>query len=45
MDYLGQYGGPVRGPLVGLTQREIEELKAMLVRAGLPREDERGMRS
>jgi 4-hydroxy-2-oxoglutarate aldolase len=45
MDLLGRYGGPVRGPLVGLTQREIEELTATLVRAGLPREDERGVRS
>jgi hypothetical protein len=45
MDLLGRYGGPVRGPLVDLIQREIAELEAMLVRAGLTREDERGMRS
>lgn len=45
MDLLGRYGGPVRGPLVGLSQREIAELSAILDRAGLAREDERGMRS
>ncbi|MDD5264625.1 MAG: dihydrodipicolinate synthase family protein [Candidatus Bipolaricaulis sp.] len=45
MDLLGRYGGPVRGPLVDLTEREIAELEAMLDRAGLTREEERGLRS
>ncbi len=45
MDLLGRYGGPVRGPLVALTSCEIAELSEILERAGLSREDERGMRS
>ncbi|MEN6369860.1 MAG: dihydrodipicolinate synthase family protein [Thermotogota bacterium] len=45
MDLLGRYGGPVRGPLVALTQREVVELSTILEHAGLTQEDERGMQS
>ncbi|MCX6094934.1 MAG: dihydrodipicolinate synthase family protein [Candidatus Bipolaricaulota bacterium] len=45
MDLLGRYGGPVRGPLLALTQCEIAELSAILERADLARKDEGGMRS
>jgi 4-hydroxy-2-oxoglutarate aldolase len=35
MDLLGRYGGPVRPPLMDLTEKEIAELSAVLERAGL----------
>jgi 4-hydroxy-2-oxoglutarate aldolase len=42
MDLLGLYGGPVRGPLMGLTRSEEAELSAILARAGLSRGEEGG---
>lgn len=33
VDYIGMYGGPVRGPLVDLNPRQREELRAIIIRA------------